>query len=183
MLILTEKSIIELGGITMKKVLLLITSLFLIGCQTTDKAVEEQRQTSEDVEYVEKIEDDPVVEEEEQTQDEVEIEDIPNDEDNSDISDSMIDSQPEEDSDRSEQSDHDDESYSPEDAIMLVFEYIKEEAVEIELSYSFDGEDANGDYRIQVFELVGDGDGQSHTATYGWYLVNPETGEITDMIG
>lgn len=71
--------------------------------------------------------------------------------------------------------------YSSDDAVRLVKEYLEAEGLYMEMNYLFDGEDDNGHYRIQVFEVVDNGEGNTHTATYGWYLVDPETGTITDL--
>lgn len=71
--------------------------------------------------------------------------------------------------------------YSSDDAVRLVKEYLEAEGLYMEMNYLYDGKDDNGRYRVQVFEVVDNGDGESHTATYGWYLVDPETGEITDL--
>jgi len=71
--------------------------------------------------------------------------------------------------------------YSPDDAIVLVQEFIQGTGSDVGLNYSVDGTDDQGNYRIQVFEVVDHGNGETHTATYGWYLVDPETGETTDL--
>ena len=41
--------------------------------------------------------------------------------------------------------------------------------------------DEKGDYIFQVFESVEDGQG-GHTATWGWYAVNPKTKEVYDIM-
>lgn len=71
--------------------------------------------------------------------------------------------------------------YSSDDAVRLVKEYLEAEGLYMEMNYLFDGTDDNGHYRIQVFEVVDNGEGNTHTATYGWYLIDPETGAITDL--
>ncbi len=71
--------------------------------------------------------------------------------------------------------------YSSDDAIRLVKDYLKADGLYMDMNYLYDGKDDNGHYRIQVFEVVDNGDGTTHTATFGWYLVDPETGEITDL--
>jgi hypothetical protein len=43
---------------------------------------------------------------------------------------------------------------------------------------SFEAQDDNTEWTIQVFEIVKNDDGPSHTATFGWYRVNKKTGEI-----
>lgn len=50
-----------------------------------------------------------------------------------------------------------------------------------QLSVEFDHNDDNGDYIFQVFESVEDGQG-GHTATWGWYGVNPKTKEVYDIM-
>jgi hypothetical protein len=71
--------------------------------------------------------------------------------------------------------------YSSDDAIRLVKDYLEAEGLYMDMNYLYDGKDDNGHYRIQVFEVINHGDGETHTATFGWYLVDPETGEITDL--
>lgn len=71
--------------------------------------------------------------------------------------------------------------YSSDDAIRLVKDYLEAEGLYMDMNYLYDGEDDNGHYRIQVFEVIDNGDGETHTATYAWYLVDPETGDITDL--
>lgn len=40
--------------------------------------------------------------------------------------------------------------------------------------------DENGNFVVQVYEVINLGDA-SHTSTYGWYIVNKDTGEIQEM--
>lgn len=69
--------------------------------------------------------------------------------------------------------------YSSDDAIRLVKDYLKAEGFHMEMNYLYDGKDDNGHYRIQVFEVTDHGNGETHTATFNWFFVDPETGEIT----
>lgn len=152
----------------MKKLLFIIACLFLIGCQTNDEPVENGG--------ISEVED----------QEEGIGEDNPSDEDTEEVkedSDDNNEGEPsDEERDSSEQIGNEDGSYSSDDAIVLVQEFVQGAELDTELNYSFDGEDDQGNYRIQVFEVVDHGEETAHTATYGWYLVNPETGEVTDMM-
>src|SRR6266567_1124856 len=38
----------------------------------------------------------------------------------------------------------------------------------------------NNFYIIHAYEIVQDGNGHAHTATVGWYQVNPQTGTVTN---
>jgi len=38
----------------------------------------------------------------------------------------------------------------------------------------------NNFYVIHAYEIVPDGNGNAHTATVGWYRVNPQTGTVTN---
>lgn len=49
------------------------------------------------------------------------------------------------------------------------------------LKTQYDHEEGN-DYIFQVYEVVDDGGGNGHTATYGWYGVNKLTGEVYDTM-
>lgn len=71
--------------------------------------------------------------------------------------------------------------YSSDQAIVFVQEYLGTN-VGPEMNFNYDGDDENGHYRIQVFEVIDHSGEASHTATYGWYLVDPKTGEVTDML-
>ena len=50
-----------------------------------------------------------------------------------------------------------------------------------QLSVQYDHNNEKGDYIFQVFESVEDGQG-GHTATWGWYGVNPKTKEVYDIM-
>jgi hypothetical protein len=41
----------------------------------------------------------------------------------------------------------------------------------------------NNFYFIHAYEIVSDGNGNSHTATVGWYKVDPQTGSVTKSEG
>ena len=160
----------------MKKILLLILASFvLFGCQSNDTL--EETPVDQDIT-------DPQIEDSEEVE-----EPSQDDFDNNDLSTTDGDSNDEPATSETEQNDQIDQDqngnesdkYSSDDAINLVKEFIQGTDTDMGLNYSFDGIDDNGNYRIQVFEVVDHGEGQSHTATYGWYLVNPETGEITDL--
>ncbi|GEM04806.1 hypothetical protein HMI01_17940 [Halolactibacillus miurensis] len=71
--------------------------------------------------------------------------------------------------------------YSSDDAIRLVKDYLKAEGLYMDMTYLYDGKDDNGHYRIQVFEVVDHGNGETHTSTFDWYFVDPETGDITAL--
>lgn len=64
-------------------------------------------------------------------------------------------------------------------------EQLVKDFIEIEdypqLSVQYDHNNEKGDYIFQVFESVEDGQG-GHTATWGWYGVNPKTKEVYDMM-
>ena len=64
-------------------------------------------------------------------------------------------------------------------------EQLVKDFIEIEdypqLSVQYDHNDEKGDYIFQVFESVEDGQG-GHTATWGWYGVNPKTKEVYDIM-
>ena len=166
----------------MKKMLMILfVGLFLIGCQSNDKPEDEQVDQDNGEEQEDEVE-----ETDEADQDDVEDEDLPEtDGDSDDASvdedDTLEPETPEDDETDPEQNDSESGSYSSDEAIVLVQEFIQGTGADIGLNYLFDGTDDQGNYRIQVFEVVDHGEGDSHTATYGWYLVNPETGEITDL--
>lgn len=167
----------------MKKILvILFASLFLIGCQSNDKPEDDQIAEDNDVEQVDETEDT-----DETSQDDVEGEDIPETDEgaNNGNADENKPSEPEASKgDETDVTDDHGEStgYSPDDAIVLVQEFIQGTGSDIGLNYSVDGTDDQGNYRIQVFEVVDHGNGETHTATYGWYLVDHKTGKITDML-
>ena len=64
-------------------------------------------------------------------------------------------------------------------------EQLVKDFIEIEdypqLRVQYDHDDEKGDYIFQVFESVEDGQG-GHTATWGWYGVNPKTKEVYDIM-
>ena len=166
----------------MKKLLMILfVGLFLIGCQSNDRPEDEQVEPDNGEEQVDEVE-----ETDEADQDDIEDENLPEADGDSDDTpvdeDETPDSEtPKEDEEDAGQNDSGARSYSSDEAIVLVQEFIQGTGADIGLNYSFDGTDDQGNYRIQVFEVVDHGEGESHTATYGWYLVNPETGEITDL--
>lgn len=161
----------------MKKVLLIIVGLFLIGCQTNDQVGEEQNGMI-DKSQAQKEE----LDIQQDNNDESEINQNQHEEEDSAGNDDEGYTSKEDEHDSSEQTDNEDGTYSPDDAIALVMEFVQGSKTDTELNYLFDGEDEDGNYRIQVFEVVDHGGGESHTATYGWYLVDPKTGEITDLM-
>ena len=59
-------------------------------------------------------------------------------------------------------------------------ETFKDKKVHGEVLYDHMNE--QGDYVIHVYEIVTDNPetGEGHTATWGWYAVDPITGEIKD---
>lgn len=59
---------------------------------------------------------------------------------------------------------------------VVVYEAMLREA---DKEASFEAEDRREVWLIQVFEIVKNDEGPSHTATFGWYFVNKITGEIT----
>lgn len=67
-----------------------------------------------------------------------------------------------------------------EEAEQLVKDFIEIEDYP-QLRVEYDHNDENGDYVFQVFESVDDGQG-GHTATWGWYGVNPKTKEVYDIM-
>src|SRR5690606_789665 len=66
-----------------------------------------------------------------------------------------------------------------EDAELLVRQYLGLEQ-NTDLQFIYDHDNELGDYVIHVYEHIVDdpNSGAGHTATYGWYGVNPLTGEI-----
>ncbi|UOQ48553.1 hypothetical protein MUN88_21405 [Gracilibacillus caseinilyticus] len=50
-----------------------------------------------------------------------------------------------------------------------------------EMKVVMDHKDDNGNFVVQVYELVQNGD-TSHTATVGWYIVNKDDGSIEEMM-
>lgn len=65
----------------------------------------------------------------------------------------------------------------------LVAEFIKMNDSS-NLTIQFDREDEKGNYIFQVYEIVIDNPEtkEGHTATWGWYSVNPETKEVEDLM-
>ncbi|MBM7542663.1 hypothetical protein [Amphibacillus cookii] len=145
----------------MKKILLLVSLLFLVACQPATDDDTTQKKTDDELTNEETVENGDDKEEDAEDQADLDQE-----------------SEPETDQ-GIEQGEGG--TYSSDDAIILVQEYLNDEGVNIDMNYVYDGDDEQGHYRVQVFEVIGDGDGESHTATYGWYIVDPETGEVTDL--
>lgn len=172
----------------MKKILFICACFFLIGCQATDDPVDDQdAQIDEEENQVEDIdqdeEEDDIVEGEtnENPDSEEQTDSDPIGEPDEEIEPEEEDLQDEEEQSTPDETEEENGNYSSDEAVILVREYIQGMHSDIGLNYNFDGVDDQGNYRIQVFEVVVHGEDESHTATYGWYLVNPETGEITDM--
>lgn len=66
------------------------------------------------------------------------------------------------------------------EAEQLVKDFIQiEDYPQLRVQYDHDNE--KGDYIFQVFESVEDGQG-GHTATWGWYGVNPKTKDVYDIL-
>lgn len=65
----------------------------------------------------------------------------------------------------------------------LVAEFIKMNDSS-NLTIQFDREDEKGNYIFQVYEIVIDNveTKEGHTATWGWYSVNPKTKEVEDLM-
>ncbi|SEN89558.1 hypothetical protein SAMN04488134_102217 [Amphibacillus marinus] len=153
----------------MKKLLLILSVLFIIGCQSApDGRTAEQNQGKEH-------------ENEEKTQNP-----ITNDEGEEERESNQTESQPDQDDEQESTDKTDDTSngeMTEEDAIARVRDYFDAEVgASIEMNYMVDSEDENGHYLIQVFEVVDHGEGETHTATYGWYRVNSDTGEVIDIM-
>lgn len=165
------------GGTKMKKVLFIIACLFLVGCQTNEAPVEEDNVDMNAVED----QDEGTITEGTEDHDGDTITEGTEDHDNQSDDSHEVESS-EENHDSAEETENNNGPYSSEEAIDLVQKFVQGAELDTELNYSYDGEDEQGNYRIQVFEVVDHGEGESHTATYGWYLVNPETGEVTDML-
>ncbi len=49
-----------------------------------------------------------------------------------------------------------------------------------DLHYVTDHQDENGNFVVQVYSIVGQGE-SSQTSTYGWFIVNKDTGEVEPM--
>lgn len=52
------------------------------------------------------------------------------------------------------------------------------------LKVEYNGQDDNGNYIFQIYEMILDDptSGEGHTATWGWYGVNKQTGEVFDAL-
>ncbi len=48
----------------------------------------------------------------------------------------------------------------------------------------YDHDNDEGEWVYQVFEVIIDHSetNEGHTATWGWYAINPENGQITDLL-
>lgn len=70
-----------------------------------------------------------------------------------------------------------------EEGKQLVAEFIKINDSS-NLTIQFDREDEKGNYIYQVYEIVIDNPDtkEGHTATWGWYSVNPKTKEVEDLM-
>lgn len=64
--------------------------------------------------------------------------------------------------------------------IKLVKNYLKNNNTYIASNIEIDSEDSKY-YIIHVYDVISN-DGESHTATSGWYQVNKYTGEIIDIM-
>lgn len=80
-----------------------------------------------------------------------------------------------------------DDGENPEDATAPMSESKAESIVKQHLNITdgdfhvvTDHQDENGNYVIQVFEIIEQGD-SSHTSTYGWFIVNKDTGNVEQM--
>ena len=49
-------------------------------------------------------------------------------------------------------------------------------------NFVYDHDDENGNYVIHVYELIDKGTEREHNATYGWFAVEPSTGNVLDVI-
>lgn len=162
-----------------KFLLLMLTALIILSaCRAQD---EEPIDEHQDIDEVEDTENDEAEEPEEpETVDDEETTQDDEAQTDEDIDDTVTD-EPEDPPVDESGSSESGGSYSPDDAILLVEDFLQTDGLNMEMNYLYDGDDDQGNYRIQVFEVVDHGEGDSHTATYGWYLVNPETGEVTDL--
>ncbi|HSH24589.1 MAG TPA: hypothetical protein VLA13_03520 [Massilibacterium sp.] len=72
---------------------------------------------------------------------------------------------------------------SKQEAAQLVRTHLKLDGRE-EVKVEYDHDNAKGDYVIQVYEIIIDdpATGEGHTATWGWYGVNPSTKAIYDAM-
>lgn len=72
---------------------------------------------------------------------------------------------------------------SKQDAVQLVRTHLKLDGRE-EVKVEYDHDNAKGDYVIHVYEIIIDdpATGEGHTATWGWYGVNPSTKAIYDAM-
>lgn len=184
--------ILEKGMTHMKKIfLLLVTALLLMTACNNDQTEEPENTDNEPVEDTDSDNTDTPEDTDENTNDDSSNTEEDSEEDSTDTDTETDPSENGSDTDGNDTNDTTNDSdnpetdaggsYSSDDAVRLVEEYLQADGLSTEMNYRYDGDDDSGNYRIQVFEVVDNGDGANHTATYGWYLVNPETGEITDL--
>ncbi|MEK3799253.1 hypothetical protein MHI18_13635 [Peribacillus sp. FSL H8-0477] len=95
------------------------------------------------------------------------------------------------DTEKSEETDKQSETKEASESTELTTEQGKEVVAEFikmndssNLTIQFDREDEKGNYIFQVYEIVIDNPEtkEGHTATWGWYSVNPKTKEVEDLM-
>lgn len=98
--------------------------------------------------------------------------------DDTDMDNSGSNQNPESEDDEEENTDENTSSIDAAAAEKLVKEYLNmvDDSLEVVTSH----QDENGNYVVQVYELVDQDDGLAHTATYGWYTVDKTTGEVEE---
>lgn len=157
----------------MIKIILLAILLVLVGCQETpsqsatdagDKATSETERNKEHSSNEEEIDQNHEAEDQEQVDDNEEEQ---ADDQNTD--------------DASSEEQETDTTVTPENSVEFVKDHIQAETGGVDFNYFYDGEADDGRYRVQVFEVVTHENGDTHTATYDWFLVDPETGEVTSL--
>ncbi|SDC22626.1 hypothetical protein SAMN05421734_105156 [Pelagirhabdus alkalitolerans] len=165
----------------MKLLLTLFALFLLIGCQS---GTDEADQTDDETEETETI-DESDDENDESNDDSESDEDESDDEDVSEEDEGETDENGSSGEDYEEpetdQSIGEDGYYNADDAVVLVEEYLEAEGHPSGMNVQHDGQDDEGNHRVQVFEVVDHGEGDSHTATYGWYLVDEESGDVHDL--
>lgn len=70
------------------------------------------------------------------------------------------------------------ELVSSQDDVIKFNELLAKKGKKVKFTVETVLEDGISYYLIQVYEDVDDGNGQSHTATFGWYKVDKKTGKV-----
>src|SRR6478736_5272527 len=151
-----------------------------------DRQKEEEAQAKAEAEADRKAEEERLAEEEKKQQEEEEAQAKADEEeaqaDSEDEAQTESEPEQEEDTEAIEEEETAEQTVSQEQAIQLVRDQqgISEDSP---LLVAYDHVDDSGNYIIHVYENVVDNEetGEGHTATQGWYQVNPSDGSITDV--